>query len=281
MNNFETKAHNRAHRDLEEKLRLEAIFAREIKSLFAQMRDDFKVRVAAEGVPPNGADYTNAWESALKKHYNRVQKAFSGSVLEFNGKSFTALEYKQEEEEETQADLLALALLNWRNSQSVQQARFIVQTNNTQMRSAISKATQILSEQGELLAPRNIAATASNILTQSLAGRVENIITLETQSAAESTKIFEARTMAGLKPEPTIVDVILPEEPTERLKKEWQTVGDRVVRPTHKAANRQVVDINSPFIVGGFELMYPSDSSLGAPLRETMGCRCSSLYFTE
>ena len=55
-------------------------------------------------------------------------------------------------------------------------------------------------------------------------------------------------------------------------KKEWLATGDDRTRPSHAAANGQVVAVDSPFIVGGYQMMYPLDGSLGAPLEEIVNC---------
>lgn len=62
-------------------------------------------------------------------------------------------------------------------------------------------------------------------------------------------------------------------------KKKWRTMGDRFVRETHSLANRQSVAIGSPFSVGGSLLNYPGDTSLGAPIKEVINCRCSVEYY--
>lgn len=56
--------------------------------------------------------------------------------------------------------------------------------------------------------------------------------------------------------------------------KTWKTFGDSKVRPSHKAANGQRVPLDMPFTVGGYEMMFPNDSSLGAPAGEVVNCRC-------
>ena len=52
----------------------------------------------------------------------------------------------------------------------------------------------------------------------------------------------------------------------------WVTVHDNRVRPTHVAADGQVQDLGTPFLVGGARLLYPGDPA--GPIKETANCRC-------
>ena len=55
----------------------------------------------------------------------------------------------------------------------------------------------------------------------------------------------------------------------------WDSAGDGKTRKTHAAADKQdPVPQGQPFIVGGYSLMYPGDTSLGAPAEEVINCRC-------
>lgn len=60
--------------------------------------------------------------------------------------------------------------------------------------------------------------------------------------------------------------------------KVWNDTGDGKTRHTHAAADGQEVPVDQPFVVGGYRMMFPGDSGLGAPAAETIQCRCSVSY---
>lgn len=66
---------------------------------------------------------------------------------------------------------------------------------------------------------------------------------------------------------------------TQDVKREWDASGDNRTRPSHAAMDGQQVGPNEAFKVTsgpntGAVMMFPGDSSLGAPLEETIQCRC-------
>lgn len=65
------------------------------------------------------------------------------------------------------------------------------------------------------------------------------------------------------------------EEPDTEFERVWLATEDHRTRPTHRTADGQRVPLGSPFIVGGFELMFPGDPT--GPPQEVIQCRCSQL----
>jgi hypothetical protein len=59
------------------------------------------------------------------------------------------------------------------------------------------------------------------------------------------------------------------------LQKRWVAAHDSRTREAHLDADGQTVDNDKPFVVGGEELMYPGDDSLGASGWNLYNCRCT------
>jgi len=56
--------------------------------------------------------------------------------------------------------------------------------------------------------------------------------------------------------------------------KQWTIADYERARESHRNANMQIRPVNKPFNVGKSRLMYPGDTSLGAPAEEVIQCRC-------
>lgn len=63
--------------------------------------------------------------------------------------------------------------------------------------------------------------------------------------------------------------------------KKWSATADERTRLNHAYADGQIVPKDKPFIVGGYEMMYPGDSALGAPAGEVINCRCTTMAVFE
>jgi uncharacterized protein with gpF-like domain len=65
--------------------------------------------------------------------------------------------------------------------------------------------------------------------------------------------------------------------------KQWISTHDDRARPDHwnvadGGADGQVSKMEDPFVVGGHKLMWPGDSSQGAPADQIINCRCTLGY---
>lgn len=281
--------------EVADKLRLEALVKPGIRKIFARAADDFRVSVARTGQSPDTAKYRTSFESLLDEHYRRVQKSFSGAVLLQNDvhaySSLRQIKAAKDEDETHTKELIAAIFLLWREEHAPDQADIIVGTTSRDMGDAIGQARQALTEQGKPTDNRSLAATATAILKRILRGRVDLIAITETQAAAEATKAIEVSAATGVRIPgiPTPADTSTTDSSTTRqtqqanaLKKSWLDMRDKRVRHTHLEAGRTYgatpISLDQAFIVGGSRMMFPGDTSLGAPVREIANCRCSARY---
>lgn len=68
-------------------------------------------------------------------------------------------------------------------------------------------------------------------------------------------------------------------EPDTVFETVWLSTSDDRTRSTHVAADGQRVPLGKPFIVGGFELMFPGDPA--GPPQEVIQCRCVPLLVEQ
>jgi hypothetical protein len=111
-----------------------------------------------------------------------------------------------------------------------------------------------------------------------LRARIDNILSTTASERWPNRATVIARTEAvgalnaGRAEAFRVVDEEDPDTIYERL---WLSTDDHRTRSTHEEADGQRVPLNSPFIVGGFELAFPGDPS--GPPQEIIQCRCTAL----
>ena len=59
------------------------------------------------------------------------------------------------------------------------------------------------------------------------------------------------------------------------LKKEWMATRDNRTRHEHGVADGQIVGLKQPFVIGGYNMKYPGDTS--APGHLVYNCRCTTV----
>lgn len=119
-------------------------------------------------------------------------------------------------------------------------------------------------ESGKPLTVEQIDKLTSNYIDNALKYRGETIARYESMSA------FNAADYESLH---QVLETGAVRE--QDIKREWDDSADNRVRHTHREMNGQTVGLNEPFVSPSeARLMYPTDSSLGAPTKEIIGCRC-------
>ena len=66
-----------------------------------------------------------------------------------------------------------------------------------------------------------------------------------------------------------------------RYDKQWVISGLGNTRETHEIMDGVVVDMDEPFTLPDCQMMYPHDSSLGAPAGEIINCACDVLHLPK
>ena len=64
------------------------------------------------------------------------------------------------------------------------------------------------------------------------------------------------------------------------LTKSWLSTPDNRTRADHEEADGQTTALDEPYTVGGEQLMYPGDVSMGASAANVVNCRCTEVYET-
>lgn len=223
---------------------------------------------------------------------------------------------KADDDESRIKELIAAIFLLWNDQHAPVQADIIIATTIRDMQDAVDQGRQALREENKPSDNRSLALLAAVILKRILRGRIDLIAVTETQIASETAKAIEASTAAKVfipgipvpreivpLVEPTVKPTVKPgpeadtepgsgsggsgtstpqEKPQAILKKSWISLRDKRVRHTHVEADRTyssaAIPVNEAFIVGSSRMMYPGDTSLGAPIREIAHCRCSAQY---
>lgn len=260
------------------KLDLESPFKRELRSYFFQLSKDIK----------SGRELGTIAQ-VLDKQYKRISKKMTGlSIKRFD---------------DSRLESLINQLLMGR---SEKQALEIDKYTRKLYRRSIELARQELIDDGVMFPTQEtINKVAANILlnynrnrsggiaiteTQSLTEEIidvknnvademmrEAIVENDTALAQEAARLSESYTHEEMVSQIETVDNVILFAALNAVRKTWVTMGDSKVRPAHQSAAFQVVNDKDPFIVGGAQLMYPGDSSMGAHPELVIGCRCSSI----
>ncbi len=264
-------AANEARRDLSEKLRFERLLIEEVRDFNKQLVRQ-TVREFAQGAGAFDASTLQPeLTEILDNHYERVGEPFSEQITETLPRDIMATD--------TETALITTALLIFFSARAVEQADIITATNQRDITASIDLAITISQEEAVAGRPQSRHDTAVQTganLNRKLAGRVTGIAALETQAAAEAAKATEAQVLTGQLPSVT------GGSPRDvPVTKEWVTVGDERVREAHVFADSQDRSLNQAFDVGGEQLRWPGDTSLGASAGNVINCRCSSVVNAE
>lgn len=250
------------------KLKLEANFQRSLIDIYAQIVQESTEFYAATQQAKNLDIYLQSIAAVTFLHWLYTKNAFDN--LTFNmfkqSKAFMRL-INQIAKIDTTGSTTSFNVLDGIKSSADNK-------NLLHMNTWANKATESVTttNQKQLVAIASLGLPVLEFrekLKDTFSKRIDTIAATTVQEAAESTKnsIFTESN--------NVIKTHLPN--AKPLKKQWKSLLNDRTRPDHANADGQIKEMNEPFEVGESLLMYPADSSLGAPLAQTINCRCSSV----
>lgn len=276
-----------ANADLAAKIRLEPPMERELRSWFTQISKDLEAFYATTGQVPDAEIYLPELMGILNRQYRRVDSEFSGSITDFlreadeddptvmiltgfaadNGMSFAELV-------DTMENQVTVAEQEFFVTNATQDAANITSTTQKDLDVSIIFGTLFLIDQGIPNPSRNqVAKQSRKEFTRMSRSRPATIATTVTQKAAEGVKQIENDVFFANRNRGAAIPL--------RKQEFWITRGDEVVREAHVIADNQEKNLNGVFVVGGEQLKFPGDTSLGASAKNVINCRCSSVLVID
>lgn len=120
------------------------------------------------------------------------------------------------------------------------------------------------------------ASVTSSILQGKSIPKIANDLQSRMQDMSRASAIRTARTaVTGAQNAGRLDTYRAAQDMGIKLKKQWLATLDNRTRHAHAMLDGQTVDVDKPFKVDGYELMYPGDSS--APGYLVYNCRCTQV----
>lgn len=242
---------------LAKKLRLEIAFEPKLTSYFNDIGNVIEPFYNATGSTPQLMAFRNDLVELLENEYGKVSRSFLGDVAP----SLMNVSEITEGMEKAVDDILRATI----TQRAPRQAGYILDTAERELVKYSERASAQAAKDGITLTRAQQGKIIASDFKGHIPGKVKLIAQHEIGDMAESTKFI-------------VANVISQELPGLTPKKIWNSTLDEVTRDWHVPADRQIKDLNMPYIVKGQMLMRPKDASMGATLDNILGCRCSSGY---
>jgi len=234
--------------------RLSDGLARDLRSVFLRIANDFEATMIATRQIININDYELDIVSTLRDHYIKTSRIYKNSLRSL-----------QKAETDELAAEIDVRISQYINDHTKKQARFITDTIEEAIRKDLINTAIESAIQGERLTNGEVAKIAKDKFKEKIPARAEVIANTEITNIAGASKYAEAS--------------VINEKTEVKIVKTWITELDERARIDHILADGQTVGIDEPFIVGGEALNFPGDTSLGASIGNIINCRCK--YKTE
>ena len=109
-------------------------------------------------------------------------------------------------------------------------------------------------------------------------GKIANELMANMENMSRDSAVRAARTaMTAAQNAGRFDSYIAAEKMGIQIRRKWICTKDARTRFSHGMADGQIATgTKTPFVVGGYKMMYPGDRSLGAPGHEIYNCRCTT-----
>lgn len=284
LNTTEAERREQAAQDFALKMQLEIAAAVAFRSLFNTISRDLELFYQQTGNVPSAEVYSDETAAIVGRQNRRVSQAFMGQLLDFlkaNPDDSNVLALQQVAQAQGQTIEQVIAAMEFEiatNTQefirmnTAQDTKFITQTTQKELDSAIVIATTLLLEEGKEPTRAAVSKLAAKDFKNRGVGRANTLATTVTQKAAEGTKQIERDAFFNKRNSlDSMAQGVLQVSEVEI----WISVGDERVRLSHVEADGQIKE--GVFTVQGQSLNFPGDTSLGATVDNTINCRCAAI----
>lgn len=225
-------------------------FNDEFKQYRQELFKAFEPNAAVERVVGSVADQEGEWLKLLKSIYLAVGEDFGKRVFD----SFKA---QYPSEVKGTFDVWQTVVLGWLGKEAAKKVKLILDTTREEIRRRLAEGVA----NGEGIPD----------LADRLDGLVKEIIPHRTTVIARTEVIAASNLGSRAAAKQTGLPLI----------KEWIATADGRTRDEHEVVNGQQRALDEPYDVGGEQLMFPGDTSLGASAWNVIQCRCTEGYYKK
>jgi hypothetical protein len=247
---------------------------------FNKMSKDINKAFSDGGAIIDTSDYYEEFKAILKKSYDESTEYFSEH---FDRELKRQIARTTNSELAQRSSLILLILIDQKQNikrslneyiaiQTDKQTKIILKTTQEIIDKTISEVTDELDEAlpvGENPTNQEIGKESSIRIENENDNRVGTISETEVSMGSGQGEQTEANILGGMLASEDLGQLI--------IQKTWLSQLDGVVREAHLIAHGQKQPTSRPFNVGGEQLQYPTDTSLGASMGNIINCRCFSI----
>lgn len=252
-----------AIQELAAKLKIEVPFERDIKSLFREIIENYKVEIGLTKQANFESIYGTKLTNILDKHYAKAQK----EAITFFLKDPIVRSILTDQELLIIRNATKRASDQYIKQRSAQMSKEILTTTQNNLAESYVFVERFARDNNLNLTTDETNSMAMDNFQTRLRNRSTTIAITETQNVYESTKQEEA---AGVN-ERLI-------RQGKNMQKRWIATLDSRTRVAHAQAHGQRVPLKSLYTIGSDLMEYPGDTSHGASLGNVINCRCSSMF---